>query len=154
MGDNYGPPPVRGERQEKLEPFVGRWHADGTSFSAGTAEPWVSDETTEWHPGKFFVLQREDAKIGASLRLITHAVIGWDEVVGDYFAATFENHGFHRRYAVRLDGRVWTFTGSTERARVAFSEDDQRQTVTWEWRPRDDRWVPLCERINVRVPVR
>jgi hypothetical protein len=154
MGDNYGPAPVRGAQHDKLEMFVGRWHAEGRSFGADTADPWVSDEVTEWHPGKFFVVMREDARIGSSSTLNTHAVWGWDEAAGEYFAHTFENHGHCRRYRVRVDGRAWTLTGTTERARIEFSEDGNRQTVTWEWRPKDDRWVPLCERTNVRVAPR
>jgi len=37
-----------------------------------------------------------------------------------------------------------------ERARIQFSEDGDRQTVLWEWRPFDDEWQPLCDRVNIR----
>jgi len=137
---------------------VGKWHAEGKSFGnnqdpnapRAAAEPWVSDEVTEWHPGKFFLVQREDAKTGGA-PLVTHALIGYDQERGEYFAHAVENHGFYRRYTMRVEGRVWTLHSSTERARIEFSEDGTRQTVSWEWRPRDDAWLPLCERTNVRV---
>jgi hypothetical protein len=70
--------------------------------------------------------------------------------VGRYFARTFENHGFYRRYDVTVDGNVWTFSGETERARIEFSDDGRRQTITWEWRPKD-LWLPLCDRVATKV---
>lgn len=141
-----------------LGAFVGHWHAVGQSFATnkdpthprGAAEPWVSDEATEGHPGKFVVVQHEDAMAG-SASLITHAVIGYDPASGDYIAHAFENHGHYRRYVVRVVERTWTFTGDTERARVEFSEDGNTQTVRWEWRPDGDEWLPLCDRTNVRA---
>lgn len=158
MGSNYGTPPSLGPQQERLGAFVGTWHAAGHSFATnqdprnprGTAEPWVSTEVTEWHSGKFFVVQREDATAG-SAPLITHAIIGYDAASGDYIAHAFENHGHYRRYVVGVVGRTWTFTGDTERARVEFSEDGHTQTVRWEWRPDGDVWLPLCDRTNVRA---
>jgi hypothetical protein len=52
---------------------------------------------------------------------------------------------------MRVEGRMWTFESNTERATVEMSSDGKRQTVRWEWRPKDDRWLPLCERVNERV---
>ena len=159
MADNYGPPPVRGPEHERLGAFVGRWHAEGMSFGSPDQDPdkprvrgmpWVSGELTEWHPGGFFIVQDEDAQIGRTA-LITHAVIGWDAEGGCYVSHAIENHGFYRRYLVRNEGRIWTFASATARATVEFSDDGDRQSVLWEWRPRGDRWLPLCERINVRV---
>lgn len=148
MGDNYGPPPKRGAEHERLGVFVGQWRAEGTSFGGGSPARWISEETTRFHDGGFFLIQDERAKIGDGSELLTHAVIGFDGT--SYYAHAVENHGFYRRYDVRNDGRIWTFASSTERARIEFSDDGNKQTVVWEWRPRDDRWVPLCERVNVR----
>lgn len=53
-------------------------------------------------------------------------------------------------YDVRVDGQVWTFTGGTERARIEFSPDGRKQTINWEWRPKDV-WLPLCDRTANRV---
>ena len=158
MADNYGPPPVRGPAHERLGAFVGKWRAEGQSYAndqdrtkpRAAVQPWVSNEVTEWHPGGFFVIQREDATTGSE-PLITHAVIGHEEQTGDYISHTFENHGYHNRYVGRVEGRVWTFTGQRERVRIEFSQDGTRQTVSWEWRPHDDEWLPLCDRTNVRV---
>lgn len=158
MGDNYGPPPVRGPEHERLSVFIGKWHAEGQSFGNQQnrqrprehAQRWISEETTVWHPGRFFVLQHEEATVG-SRSLITDAVLGYDAQSGHYVAHAFENHGHYRRYVVRVDGRIWTFNGDTERARIEFSDDGNKQLVVWEWRPVDDDWLPLCERTNARV---
>ena len=158
MTDNYGPPPVQGPPYERLGAFVGRWHAEGQSYGQdqdrnhprAAPQPWVSEEVTEWHPGRFFVVQREDARTGSD-SLITHAVIGYDAETGEYVAHAFENHGHYNRYVGQVDGRTWTFSGERERVRIEFSEDGRRQDVRWEWRPHDDEWLPLCDRTNVRV---
>ena len=42
--------------------------------------------------------------------------MGWDEDNGRYIARTFENHGFYRNYEMSVEGKVWTISGTTERA--------------------------------------
>lgn len=159
MTDNYGPPPEHGPIYERLGVFVGKWHATGKSYGGGdqdeknpraSTQAWVSDEITNWHPGKFFLIQHEDANVGTS-SLITHAIIGYDPASGEYFAHAVENHGYYRKYAVSVAGRIWTFASATERARMEFSADGSNQQVLWEWRPRGDKWLPLCERTNMRT---
>jgi len=65
--------------------------------------------------------------------------------------APFDNHGFQRCYDVTVDGRVWTFSGATERARIVFSDDGATQTITWEWRPEeidvDAAWFTAIKRL-------
>jgi hypothetical protein len=68
-----------------------------------------------------------------------------------YISHAFENHGHYRRYGVAVDGNVWTLSGDLERCRIKFSEEGNRQTVSWEWRAVGDQWLPLCDRVNVRV---
>jgi hypothetical protein len=58
--------------------------------------------------------------------------MGWDDEAGPYFARTLENRGFYRQHDVAVDGSVWTFSGTTERARIEFSDDGAQQTITWE----------------------
>ena len=76
--------------------------------------------------------------------------MGVDARTGRHFARTFENHGFYRHYEVVVEGKVWTVTGETERARIQFSEDGKTQTITWEWRP-GGQWLPLCDRVARRL---
>ena len=80
----------------------------------------------------------------------TLSVMGVDPQTGNYFARSFENHGFYRHYDVSVDGKVWTFSGEHERARIEFSEDNRKQTIVWEWKPQD-QWLPLCDRTATRI---
>lgn len=146
-------PPTRGDQHDALAVFLGRWRAEGKSYGSpsqpdddpkSAAEPWLSTHTGTWHTGEFFLVQDERAIIGAN-PFDTLSVMGVDAKTGRYFARSFENHGFYRHYDVAVDGRVWTLTGETERARTEFSADGRTQTISWEWRPQD-RWLPLCDR--------
>ena len=122
MGSNYGPVPVHGPNHRHLEVFVGTWRAEGQAFGRNqdplhpraNPEPWTSYELTEWHPGRFFIIQREDAMSGGQ-PLNTVAVIGFDAQSGMYVAHAFENHGYANRYIMQRDDRTWTLVG--ERAR-------------------------------------
>ena len=77
-------------------------------------------------------------------------MLGVEAETGRHFARTFENHGFYRQYDVVVEGKVWTVTGETERARIQFSEDEKTQTITWEWRSAG-QWLPLCDRVARRL---
>jgi hypothetical protein len=149
-------PPVRGAQHEALAVFLGTWRATGTSYGLperpeddpkSAASPWISTHTGTWHTGAFFLIQDERANPGDQ-PFDTLSILGVDAQTGRYVARTFENHGFYRHYAV--DGRVWTLTGESERARIEFSADGKTQTIAWEWRPKG-RWLPLCDRVAVRA---
>jgi hypothetical protein len=156
---NSEAPPTRGAAHDELAVFLGRWRATGTSYGGpkqrandpkSAGEPWVSTHTGSWHTGKFFLIQDERATTGVA-PFDTLSVMGVDAATGRYFARSFENHGFYRHYDTAVNGRVWTYTGETERARIEFSADGRTQTITWEWRPGDE-WLPLCDRVAVREP--
>jgi hypothetical protein len=149
--------PQRGVQHEALECFVGEWTAEGHSFGGPSQDPkqpranparWSSTHSARWHTGKFFLIQDERADVGSAFD--TLCVMGWDDQAGCYFARTFENHGFHRHYDVTVQGDVWTLSGQTERARIEFGDNGNRQTITWEWRPKDE-WLPLCDRVATRL---
>lgn len=146
-------PPERGPHHDALEIFLGEWRAEGQSFGGSGQNPheprahailWTSTHSARWHTGKFFLIQDERAQVAGPFD--TLSVMGWDEEAGRYFANTFENHGFSRRYDVTVDGKVWTLSGETERARIAFSADGKLQTIVWEWKPKGE-WLPLCDRV-------
>ena len=150
--------PARSDQHQALAVFLGRWQADGKSYGGSdkpTDDPksaavsWVSTHSGTWHTGEFFLVQDERAFVGEK-PFDTLSVMGVDANTGHHFARTFENHGFYRHYEVRVDGRVWSVTGETERARIEFSEDGKTQTITWEWHP-GDRWLPLCDRVARRL---
>jgi hypothetical protein len=150
--------PMRAAPHERLQVFVGKWHAEGTSYAAGqvkenprgATEKWHSDETFEWLPGQFFVLQRWDAMTGTNAFQGT-AIINWDDASQHYLTRSYENHGFVRDYVTRVEGEIWTFTGDGERARVEFIDGGNTQAIAWEWRQPGEDWLPLCDRVAKRA---
>ena len=154
---NSDAPPRRGPGHAALDVFVGEWRADGQSFGSqdqtaadprNQPERWVSTHSARWHLGRFFLIQDERATIGPN-PFATLSVMGLDSTTSQYFARTFENHGFCRYYDVDVNGRIWTFTGQTEPARIEFSEDGRTQTIAWQW-VREGLWLPLCDRVAHR----
>ena len=150
--------PQHGAEHERLKVFLGKWHAEGFSFSQGQnkseprgkPEKWVSDETCEWLPGQFFMLQRWDAMTGTSpfkgLAILSH-----NGNTGAYMTRSYENRGFIRDYATSVGGDVWSFVGDTERAQVEFTDGGKTQRIFWEWRKPGEDWLPLCDRVARRL---
>ena len=149
--------PRRSAQHDALRVFLGEWRASGQSFGdpgqrkdrpREKVTPWTSTHTGRWYSGEFFLIQDERAQVGGPFD--TLSILGWDDAAGRYFARSFENHGYSRDYAVERQGRVWTFSGDHERARIELSEDGRTQTIAWEWRP-EDGWLPLCDRVATKV---
>jgi hypothetical protein len=151
-------PPVRGKLHESMSVFLGRWESTGESYGApdqdatdprSRPEAWTATHTCAWHTGEFFLIDDERAVVGGKT-FDTHGVMGVDAATGRLFVQSFENHGFERRYDVTFEGRVWTYSGEHERARIEFSQDGRMQTIAWEWKPKD-MWLPLCDRVARRA---
>ena len=149
--------PKRVERHDALNVFLGEWKAEGISYG-GTdqsgdpkahGEPWLSTHIARWHTGSFFMLQDERATI-AGKTFDTLSIMGVDPESGQYFARTFENHGYYRHYELAVDDHVWTLSGDAERARMVFKDGNRTQVISWEWK-RDGKWLPLCDRTAVRT---
>jgi hypothetical protein len=150
--------PVRSVFHDALEMFVGQWRAEGLVYGSRdqsiadpkvNARPWKSTHSAHWHSGHFFLVHDEKAHAGSD-PFDTLSVMGVDAQTGRLFARCFDNLGHERRYDLRVDGRRWTFEGTTERALIDFSADGRTQRIVWEWKPRG-RWLPLCERTAVRA---
>ncbi len=148
----------RSAAHEHLSVFIGKWHAEGESYAAGpskenprgSVETSISDETYEWLPGQFCVIQNWDAKTGVNPFKGT-AIMSYDADSGHYISRSYENHGFIRDYATRVEGDTWTLTGETERARIEFTDGGDAQKISWEWRKPGEDWLPLCDRVARRV---
>jgi len=142
----------------KLDVFIGKWHAEGQSYGDGQQKgnpyasivPWISDEIYGWLPGNFFILHNWNAKLG-DRNFIGSEIIGYDEKEGGYFSHFFDDSGFHPYYKATVDGNVWKFTESSSRAKVTVDDDKNKMTFNWEWREVDSNWLPLCDRIATRI---
>lgn len=135
----------------KLEVFVGKWHAEGTSYGEGSdGVPWTSEESYEWLPGGFFLLHRWDAMTGERAFQGTE-ILGYDEAEGGYFTRFFDNSGFHPEYRATVDGDVWRFEEPETRATVTVEDEGNRMRFKWEWRNGGPEWVPLCDRVATKV---
>jgi ketosteroid isomerase-like protein len=150
--------PERGADHAAMEMFLGKWTAKGTAYGApdqssddpkSDGVPWVSEHCGYWHTGEFFLIQDEKARPGGKV-FDTISLMGVDPETGEMFARSFENNGYYRHYTVTRQDKVWTLSGTTERATITFSDDLSTQTIVWEWKPAD-RWLPLCDRIATRV---
>jgi hypothetical protein len=148
--------PDRAARLRALDVFVGDWHAEGTSFAHdpdttdARANPvrWRSDEHYEWLAGGAFLLHRWQADVGGQAFIGTE-LIGYDEAEGGYFSAMFDNAGNHPRYRLEVRDRRWIVDGDATRATIEFGGRD-RMAFHWEFKNRDGRWLPLCDRVAVR----
>lgn len=156
--DRVDQTPKRGVEHKCLGVFVGKWHTEGDSYAVGQTpkdprgkvEKWVSDETVEWMPGQFFIIQHSDGTVGKR-EVKGIDIFNYDVETEEYTTRAYENHGYIREYVTRVDGNIWTFTGDTERARVEFTDGGDKQKVFWEWRKPGEAWLPLCERVASRV---
>jgi hypothetical protein len=141
---------------KRLEVFIGTWHAEGTSYGVGqdsadprpAGAPWTSDESYEWLTGGFFVLHRWDAMAGS---FSGAEIMGYDEAEGGYFTRMFDNVGHHPNYRASVDGHVWNFTEAKTRATVTVQGGGDQMTFNWEWKNGGRKWLPLCDRVAVRV---
>ena len=136
------PPPERSAKHDALQCFFGAWKAEGISFGGtdqsddpkGNGEPWLSTHSAKWHTGSFFMIQDECAKI-AGRAFDTLSVMGVDLETGDYFARTFENHGFYRDYELDRDGDRYIANSIIDTAkRMAPSLGASEETEELYWR--------------------
>src|SRR3954469_24917702 len=93
----------RTDAHSALGAFVGRWRAEGWSYT-GTdpnakdpkqpRERWFSTISAEWHTGEFFLIQNEREYSGEDSTGVfeTHSVFGVEPETGEWFVHTFENH--------------------------------------------------------------
>jgi hypothetical protein len=151
-------PQTPGAAHRSLDVFIGRWHAEGTSYAEGqraddpraSSVPWKSDESYQWLPGGFFVLHRWDATVGTQVVQGTE-IIGYDAAAGGYFTRFFDNGGNHPEYRATVDGDVWSFTEPQTRAAVTVADLGRTMQFVWECRNGGGRWLPLCDRTARRV---
>jgi hypothetical protein len=148
---------MKSNELNKLNVFIGSWHAEGTSYGEGqdvnnpeaSGVRWVSDETYEWLPGNFFVLHKWDAKTGSSLFIGTE-IIGYDETEKQFYSYFFDDSGNHPIYTGTVENNQWNFFEKDTKAKITINSDDTI-TFNWEWKHDGSDWLPLCNRIAKKI---
>ena len=137
-------PGQSGSEHQRLKVFLGNWTAEGT-LANGSAIALTED--CDWLPGagSFFIMQREEMRIGHdSFR--TTRVVGYDRDAQVYDVHHFDSHGHARIYRGAEREGVWTLSGQQERATFVLDADGGSFTAKWEQRgPDGSSWLPLCE---------
>jgi hypothetical protein len=123
----------RGEHQEALNAWIGRWLNDGCVLdddgSPGTTI--TTSDVYDWAPGGFFVVHTAYGPIG-DLDVGGTEIIGYDEVKGHYVSHFLDSQGNASISSLEANGDTWTFQGETTRATVEFSDTNRTQTVLHE----------------------
>ena len=138
--------PTLGPEHKRLDVFVGRWTAEGTTGLGATdpSENMTQQHTYEWLPGGFHILHRWAGHTG-SRRMDGVEIIGYDAATDTYEVHFFDSDGWVRIYQARARDRVWTFTGTRERCLIMFADDGNTMTTHWDRSPDGATWVPLCD---------
>jgi hypothetical protein len=142
--DAHAPRQVRPEHR-LLDVFVGQWRVSGTSAPGGPGSEVAGGESYEWLPGGFFLMNRWQRDFGAGNEHVGTGILGHLPEAPLFFAQSFDNLGYERRYDVSVEGRVWSYVGPWERARIEFAEDHQSFTARWELSKDGESWSPLCD---------
>jgi hypothetical protein len=134
----------------RLAPLEGRWHFEGdvAATAHGPASKWTSEEYCSWLPGKRFLVNQWDAKVGER-EFRGMAVFGHDAEHG-YFATFYDNIGNHPTYEIHLDGGTWHLGGEAQRATYQFERDGSSVRIRWETNE-GGNWKPLCELVGTRI---
>jgi hypothetical protein len=140
----------------RLAALVGLWRTEGSTLeSAGT--PPVRIEATdsyEWLPGRFALLHRVEAQMGAE-KIEGAEIIGYDPERGCFVSQYFGSDG-PNAYEASLDeegGRlVWRMQSSSDRFIGAFDAAGERIDGHWELLGKGSTWVPWMNITLTRRP--
>ncbi|MGH3586212.1 MAG: hypothetical protein ACRDQ0_07790 [Pseudonocardia sp.] len=122
-----------GSDMSAWEPLIGAWDSSGQTVER-PGEPSVSIEGSdvyEWLPGERFVVHHVDVRMGGA-QVNVLEVIGERDGDGHLMRSFDHTGGTALMRATRDDAGVWTFAGSTERARLEVAEDGASMAATWE----------------------
>lgn len=134
----------------RLAPLEGRWHFEGDVAATDHGRPtaWSSEEHCSWLPGKRFLVNQWDARVG-DRDFKGMAVFGHDVERG-YFATFYDNLGNHPTYELQVDGGTWHLLGDAQRATYEFANDGRTVSIVWET-SEGQGWKPFCELTGTRI---
>jgi hypothetical protein len=137
----------------RLDVFIGKWRITGEN-KAGAGKfantKVTGEETYEWMPGGFFVVNHWDRHFGDG-RHIGTGFLGYDAMADQYSVHAFDNLGFMRTYEATPRGNRWTYAGKKERAEISFSDDGKTMTIHWDVTQDGSKWIPLCDLTGTKV---
>ena len=126
-----------------LQPLVGHWSSAGRTV-ARPGEPALEIAGTDvyrWLPGGHFLEHRVDVRVGGEQVDVLEVIGEPDPRTGGYLMRSFDHlgHAGTMVAAVDPDG-VWTFAGTTSRARLVVAADGVSMTARWERLPDGGDW--------------
>jgi Protein of unknown function (DUF1579) len=134
-----------------LNVFVGKWHLEGLSYGSGQSKEnpydssvrWSGEESYEWLPGGFFLVNNFNAQIG-NAAINGMEIIGYDAASQTYPSQLFDNYGrIYLGQRIVRDG-VWIYTVEDYRTTYVLSDDGNTMTTHWDWLSETD-WLSLVE---------
>ncbi len=154
--DNNSPIPSPAPELNRLNVFVGNWHAEGNSYSNhsednsySSAQKWISDESYAWMSENFFLVHRWNATVdGHNLKGLE--IMGYDVGKNEYFSRMFDDEGNAIKYKVTVKDDTWKFTEPFTRTTIVFSNSGNTMNFEGEWRQEGGDWLPLCSRKAVK----
>ena len=155
---SQGQPLIPSAELQLLNVFVGKWHLEGLSYGSGQAYEnphdssvrWSAEETYEWLPGGFFLVNRFDAKIG-NTAISGIEMVGYDAVSQSYPSQLFDSYGRILSGQRSIRDGVWSSSIGTEyRTTYAFRNEGNTLASRWEWLDGND-WFVLADLEGTKV---
>jgi Protein of unknown function (DUF1579) len=145
------PPLAPSDEYQLLNVFVGKWHLEGLSYGLGQSKEnpydspvrWSAEETYEWLPGGFFLVNNFNAQIGDAA-MNGMEIIGYDAVSQSYTSQLFDSYGRILSGQRSIHDGVWSYTGTEYRVTYTFRNDGNSMATHWEWLDGDD-WFVLAD---------
>ncbi len=140
--------PRRGPEHDRMGLFAGRWQSEGRGHRPEGR--MIADETWEWLAGGFFLICRFDSRVGEAEHK-GQGALSYDAARKTHVLRLIDNLGYDRLYDASINGNVWTFRGTRERATYEFSDDCRSIDIRWEFSNDGRDWQPLCELTATRT---
>jgi Protein of unknown function (DUF1579) len=135
-----------------LNIFVGKWHLEGLSYGLGQSKEnpydspvrWSAEETYDWLPGGFFLVNNFNAKIGDAA-INGMEIISYDAASQSYPSQLFDSYGRILSGQRSFRDGVWSSCIGTEyRTTYVFRNDGKNMATHWEWFSGED-WFVLAD---------
>jgi hypothetical protein len=127
-----------------LDALVGVWRTEGRTVEGVLIE---ATDTYEWLPGRYALLHRVDARVGAA-HVEGAEIIGRDPATDVYVTQYFGTDGPNRYEACFRDHggvTIWRMRSERDRFMGAFSDDGATIEGHWERHDAGSGWLPWMD---------